>query len=249
MFTVTGSVPDSPSHRRAREVLPPGGGVLDVGCGGGRAALALAPPAGRLVGVDTDEAMLTAFAAAAHARGVAHTTLCGQWPSVAPQAPVVDVAVCHHVAYNVADLAPFAVALTEHARRRVVLELPSRHPLTWMAPLWRQFWNLDRPDGPTADDCVAVLREAGLPVQMEGWLDDGAETRAPLTDEQRARVTRVRLCLPPQREPEVAEALRAVGPRGPRRTVTVWWDVDGSRASRAGRPVPGPREGPASAAD
>ncbi|MDP9241458.1 MAG: SAM-dependent methyltransferase, partial [Actinomycetota bacterium] len=46
------SMPDTPSRRRALEALPAGGSVLDVGCGGGAASLALAPPAGRLVGVD-----------------------------------------------------------------------------------------------------------------------------------------------------------------------------------------------------
>ena len=55
---------DSVSTVRAREVLPPHRGtVLDVGCGGGRSSLPLAPPAARLVGVDENPAMLASFAA------------------------------------------------------------------------------------------------------------------------------------------------------------------------------------------
>jgi hypothetical protein len=37
-------------------------------------------------------------------------TLCGRWPDIAPQAPTADVVLCHHVLYNVADIAPFAAA-------------------------------------------------------------------------------------------------------------------------------------------
>ena len=60
----------------------------------------------------------------------------GRWPDVAPQTPAADVAVCGHVAYNAPDLDAFVVALTAHARRRVVLELTDRHPLSWMNDLW-----------------------------------------------------------------------------------------------------------------
>ena len=50
MFTVDDEVADSPSHRAARAALPDQGSVLDVGCGGGRAAMALVPPASMVVG-------------------------------------------------------------------------------------------------------------------------------------------------------------------------------------------------------
>jgi hypothetical protein len=53
---------DSVSARVAREVLPVRGGVvLDVGCGGGRSSAVLVPPADTLLGVDTNETMLTAY--------------------------------------------------------------------------------------------------------------------------------------------------------------------------------------------
>ena len=56
--------------------------------------------------------------------------------------------------YGVADLAAFVLALDAHAHRRVILELTQRHPLAAMAPLWRYFWDLERPEGPTAADAV-----------------------------------------------------------------------------------------------
>ncbi len=218
MFTVTGDEPDSPSRRRALEALPDGGSVLDVGSGGGRASLALVPPAGRLVAVDSREEMLRA-----DARGVLHEEHLGRWPDVEAGVPVADVVVCHHVVYDVAPLTAFAQALDRHAIRRVVLELPARHPLAGLAPYWKSFWDLDRPDGPSSDDCVAVLHEAGLDAHADVWDDDWSARRV-LTPEEHARFTRIRLCLPESREPEVAAALAAAPDAGPRRTATVWWD-------------------------
>lgn len=222
-----GPTPDSPSHTRAREGVPAGGSVLDVGCGGGRAALAVAPPAATVIGVDQQPSMLAAFAAAADARGLRHREVPGSWPDVASTAPRADVVVCHHVAYNVADLAAFAVRLDSHARRRIVLELPDRHPLAAMRPFWRAFWNLERPDDPTAGDAVAVLREAGLPAVLEEWDEPAASRATALPREQQVELLRIRLCLPPERDTDVADAFERATPVGPRRMATLWWDVAG----------------------
>ena len=225
MFTVDGAVPDTLSHQRSREALPDAGTVLDVGCGGGRAAMALVPPAARVVGVDEQQKMLERFAAAAAERAVAAVTVLGVWPAEADRTPLADVVVCHHVAYNVADLAPFVLALLAHARRRVVMELPTTHPLTHMSPLWREFWGLERPSGPTADDCLAVVREAGIDATMETWVDDAFSARAKLTPTQQAHFMRIRLCLPADREPDVAGFLAQVDEPAARRTATIWWEV------------------------
>jgi SAM-dependent methyltransferase len=225
MFAVEGEVPDSPSHARAREALPEGGSVLDVGCGGGRASMALLPRAGRVTGVDSGERMLERYAAAAASRGVEHAEILGTWPEAAPQAPEADLVVCHHVVYNVPDLPAFLRALSAHARRRVVLELPVTHPLTHMNPLWERFWGLARPARPTADDCLAVAREAGIDATLDVWDDEPFEQRTTLSPEQRAHYLRVRLCLPADREPEVVAAVAEAGPPAPRRTATLWWDV------------------------
>lgn len=115
---------DVPSRLRAVEALPEGGSVLDIGCGGGRAAFGLVPPAASVVGVDQQQAMLDVFAREAAARGVQCTTVLGDWPAVSAPTPACDVVVCHHVFYNVQDLAPFVTELSAHAHRRVVVELP-----------------------------------------------------------------------------------------------------------------------------
>ena len=218
---------DVPSRRRGLERLDEGGTVLDVGCGGGRAALALCPPAGMLTGVDHQQGMLDAFVDAAHSRGLAHGEILGDWPDVADRAPTADVVVCHHVVYNVAALPAFLSALDAHARRRVVLELPQTHPLSGMTPLWRHFWGLERPHGPTATGALAVVRELGLAAQLEEW-EDAYENRpdAWLPTEQQVEFMRIRLCLTQDRDAELARVMAALPPV-PRRLATLWWDVAG----------------------
>jgi SAM-dependent methyltransferase len=225
LFQVDGSeIADSPSHQLAREVLVDGDSVLDIGCGGGRASFALAPPAAKVYGVDHQQTMLDSFAAAAEARGLAHHAVLGDWPEVAHDALIACVAVAHHVAYNVADLAAFGLAANDHARKRVVFELSTRHPLAHLAPLWRYFWGLERPDGPTVEDALDVLREAGLPVRSTTWQE--GERRPDLSWEKRIEFTRIRLCLPAERDEEIAAVLADLGPPAPRELAALWWDVN-----------------------
>jgi SAM-dependent methyltransferase len=225
-----GGRPATPSNLEAARHLPEGGTVLDVGAGGGAASLPLAGTAGRLVAVDESPDMVAAFLAAAEAAGVPAEGVEGRWPEVAARVGPADVAVCNHVLYNVADLAPFATALTTHARRRVVAELTERHPLAGLGPLWRRFHDLDRPAGPTAGDAEAALASLGLAVHRQDWeqrdrfgFDDFDELVA---------FTRRRLCLPAGRDPEVAEALLEEGTHQvdgvwvsgqPRRLATLSW--------------------------
>jgi SAM-dependent methyltransferase len=228
LFPPDPTPPDTPSRRCAREALPAGGSVLDVGCGAGAAAFALVPPAARLVGVDQSPAMLAAFAATAAERGVEAVTVEGRWPDVADRAPDADVVVCHHVAYNVPDLAAFALALSAHARRRAVVELSATHPWSRMAGLWRHFHGQDRPDGPSADLAAAVLRQAGLDPNVERF----AQPPRDMPFDVLVAFTRRRLCLPYDKEPEVADLLRAGNRDEPRETVTLWWDVSARLGSR-----------------
>jgi SAM-dependent methyltransferase len=226
LFTPSpGPIPDTPSHARARGVLAHEGSVLDVGCGGGRAALALAPPAATLIGVDHQQGMLEVFAAEAAARGLAHAEILGDWPMVADRTPVADVVVCHHVAYDIAALPAFVSALDAHAGRRVVLELPQRHPLAGMDLLWRHFWGLERPQSPTAADALAVIRELGVDARMEEWEQPSqALPDHGLGPAAQAELMRIRLCLTPDRDAEIAQVL-ASSPPSPRSLATIWWDV------------------------
>lgn len=208
-----------PSRLRALEALPDAGSVIDVGVGGGASSLGLVPPAGRIVGVDESETMLASFAESARAAGVAHDTVAGRWPDVAGDVGLADVVVCHHVFYNVADLEPFVLALTDHARRRVVVELTHLHPQSPLNPLWKALHGIDRPTRPTADDAMGVLSALGLEVEREEvevaprWREVTAEVVA---------FARRRLCLGADRDPEIADLLEEHGGR-PQRVVALWW--------------------------
>lgn len=211
--------PDTPSRVRAREALPEGGSVLDVGCGGGAAGLALVPPAGRVTGFDQSRELLDLFVARATELGLDHEAVQGSWPEDAAKVGPADVVVTNHVAYNVPDLGAFALALTSHARNRVVMELSGRHPRYGLNDVWRRFWDTDRPEGPTADDAIQLLTDAGLQVSVERT----ARPNRSISSEARVAMVRKYLCLPVEREPEVAAVL-ADRQETVVDFVTLWWD-------------------------
>jgi 2-polyprenyl-3-methyl-5-hydroxy-6-metoxy-1,4-benzoquinol methylase len=223
LFLVPDVIEPSPSHDRARELLREGGSVLDVGCGAGVAAFALTPPALLVIGVDQQPQMLDEFRANAERRGVACETYEGSWPKVAEATPSADVVTAHHVVYNVGTIVPFLRSLDDHARARVILEMPDHHPLSPMSAAWRHFWQLERPEGPTSSDLVEVLDEIGVQAHRQTW--SGALRAAPDL-ERAAHFLRIRLCLPQGREDEVREFLVAHPVRPERALSTIWWDMD-----------------------
>jgi hypothetical protein len=175
--------------------------------------------------------MLDAFAERAGRLGVPFEAIHGRWPDVADETPVADVVVCHHVAYNAPDLDLFALRLADHARRRVVMELTPSHPTANLNPLWQRFHGLEQPTEPTATDAEAVLREAGLEPHRQDTVVDAGGGFA--RREDLVAWVRRRLCLPPERQPEVDAALQEAGEveeRGglfgfpARPVVTLWWD-------------------------
>jgi SAM-dependent methyltransferase len=222
----------SATTRISLEGLGTGGDVLDVGVGGGATSLPIAAFATRITGVDESAEMLAQFLGSAREAGVEAGTVEGRWPDASPDAPTAEVVVCGHVLYNVGELGPFVRALDAHARRRVVVEITSAHPLVWMADLWRRFHGLERPAGPSAGLAVAAIDELGIEVRRED------EARVPRSggferrDDAIAYIRR-RLCLSSDRDAELAEALGerlverdglwAAGPLE-HPIVTLWWD-------------------------
>jgi SAM-dependent methyltransferase len=204
--------------------------VLDVGAGAGAASLPLASRITALTAVDTDCEMLARLASRAREAGLEARLLPGRWPDVADQAAPADLVTCHNVLYNVPDLVPFIEALTGHSRRRVVVELTATHPLISLNPLWLLFHGLERPEGPTADDVLAILDALGLRAGHTMWNRPAQADYA--TGSELVETTRRRLCLPPERASDVEAALREAGHLGQprdlgtsgRSVVTIWWE-------------------------
>ncbi len=216
-----GQFPLSRAGELAKEALGDGGTVLDVGCGGGAAAFALVPPATALIGTDRQANMTAAFATTAAERGVPCQTVTGSWPEIAGSVPTADVVVSNNVLYNVPDLLSFAKAAHAHARRRVVFEITADHPQRNRAPMWKHFWGIDRPLGPTALLAAEVFSDAGFDVQVEDSIatERDAKRAAPVA----AAFWTRQLCLPADREPEVAE-FADITPF-PTERVVIWWDT------------------------
>ncbi|WP_409462056.1 class I SAM-dependent methyltransferase [Amycolatopsis sp. GA6-003] len=197
--------PIGATHRLAAEALRGPGTVLDIGAAAGAASLPLVGRANvtAVTAVDTDDELLAAFAE--RAAGVEHRLLSGRWPDLADEAGVADVVVCGNVVYNVPDLAPFAAA----ARRRVVVETAARHPLTELNPLWQRFHGIERPNGPTAEDCLAALAEVGIEPEVVEWQRPPEPEYAEFST--MVDVVRRRLCLPAGAAAEVEHALLELG--------------------------------------
>ena len=222
--------PPALPFERAWEALEKPGSVLDVGAGAGAACLPLVARATEVSAVDSDQELLNILVDNANRLGKPRCDL-RALAGHRRRGRAGDVVTCHHVLYNVPDLGPFVAALTNHARRRVVVEMTARHPLTSLNPLWKRFHGLARPEVPTADDVLAVLEALGLAPRHETWCRPGGSDHEPFED--LVEVTRRRLCLGPDRSGEVASALRELGAEGERSAgpgsagvdiVTIWWD-------------------------
>jgi len=207
---------------RVAEILKEGGSVVDVGCGGGGATIPALSAGVVAVGVDESDAMVQEYATAAAARGALVHTVRGTYPDVAAQIPLCDVVVAANVVYNVPVIDAFLRALAAQTTRRVVIELTERHPLTSLGPLWLHFHGQARPDGPTYEQFLAVLDELGFGYQIElGQREPTIRTADP---EAYAEWTRRRLCLGPERQPEVDRLLTEMGPPPLINVATIWWD-------------------------
>lgn len=214
-----------PTVMRVLEAMPKDGSLLDIGAGAGASSLPLRESLGEIVAVDESRGMLAELETRADKLGVPVTLVEGRWPDIAPEVPMCDVVVSAHVVYNVPDLVDFLRACNEHARRRVVLELTGRHPMSWMTPLWEHFHGIGRPSRPIAEDVVALVAALGYEVRVE-------EREAPLERftslEELASSACRRICLDPQRADEVGRTAMELGmwpvPRD--RWVTVWWNKD-----------------------
>ena len=221
VFQIPKNIESTISHEIALAALGSDGSVLDIGCGGGIAAFALVPPASFVIGVDHQQEMLDMFCENAFERNVDYKTFLGFWPDVANNVPVADVVTAHHVLYNVAKVEDFLNQLDLHAKKRVVIEIPTSHPLTNMNDLWMHFWGLERPIGPTHLDLISIIEELGFEPNFKVWQ---GELRSTVDFDQAAEYMRIRLCLPKSQLSAVKNFMANQEGSATRELATIWWD-------------------------
>ncbi len=126
---------DDPTLNALQALAEPGESWLDVGAGGGRFALGVAPHVGRLIAVEPSEGMRAVFEEVRAESGIENVELIAErWPMAG--APEVDVVMFTHVGYDIAAIGPFLDGVEASARRLCVAVLLERSPGSAFAELW-----------------------------------------------------------------------------------------------------------------
>ncbi|MFH1329414.1 MAG: class I SAM-dependent methyltransferase [Actinomycetota bacterium] len=224
--------PPNPTTRTVLDLLPMGGSLLDVGAGTGRASLPIAAQGYPLTAVERSPEMAAALRSEAEASAVRVRVIEGSWPAVAAEAGCHDVVLSAHVVYDVPDLAPFLLALSQAARVAVVVEAGDRHPWAGLTPYYRALHGLDRPAGPTADLLAEVVVEVlGAHPEVERWIGPAGMRFADL--QELTEFYRRRLLVPAERVAEMADRLAPdiveqdgwLSLGGEQTVVTLWWQI------------------------
>jgi SAM-dependent methyltransferase len=221
----------SPTSETVERLAGPGGSVLDIGAGAGRASLPLARNGHPVTAIEKAPEMAAALRE--ESAGLdGYVVVEDEWPT-AVDLGSFDVVMAAHVVYDVQLIEPFLRAMTAHARRGVVLELTEAHPWTPLGPYYRALHGIDRPDGPTVDDLADVIRDViGTEPNIDRWERAGG-TWFESWDEI-VELYRRRLVVPLDRIDEVRPLIepdvgihdgRMVIGEPVRRLVTVWWPI------------------------
>lgn len=150
------------------EIARPDDTWLDIGAGGGRFALPLAPVVGEVVAIEPSAAMRAALGDAIAARGVGNIRILElRWPP-GPGAgvPVADVALAANVLYDQEDARAFIEAIEAHARRSCAVILRERAPSTPDETIWQDLYGEPAAPLPAADDFIGLLSGSGRPHEV-----------------------------------------------------------------------------------
>lgn len=218
----------SPTVMKIRELLkhatqPESRSVMDVGCGAGGISLAILDEVTSITAVDISGEMLESYRRSYHEAGKSQVTLKlvqGSWLTVAQASGSAGVVVCANVLYNVPNPCEFITRLNDAALIGVVIELHDNHPHSVANPAWKHFWNIDRPDKPTAGQLVEIIKSLGINPETSSFYRDSGDTFT--VDDDLVESIRQRICLDASRDPEIREFLTE-NPVRQLKSQLIWW--------------------------
>jgi len=159
-------LPGDPFLRRTRAEVRRATTVLDVGCGPGRYALALAPRVRQVVALDWSGSMVAIVARRARQAGLANVvTVAGRFEEA--EVPLADVSICSYVLPLVDDARGFLAKLDATTRQRCLVAMGAASADLVIDPLWRHFHGQARRPGPTWLDALDVLAEVGIRAEAD----------------------------------------------------------------------------------
>lgn len=237
MWRSMADLPPDPFLLRTRTLVDRDTTVLDVGAGGGRYALRLAPDVRSVTCVEPAEGMRAILEELIAERGVANVrSLPGDWETVAVEPE--DVVICSHVIYSVGDIAGFVRKLHLHARRTVVMAVRIDQFDSHVRDLWAELHGEPRAPEPTFVDLHPILHALGIAPNVEVTTFSASTNRRFETREAAERSV-ADLVVAGDRLDAVA---RYVGDRmretpdgwewtsPPVRSAILWWDATDPRA-------------------
>lgn len=198
----TAGGPD-PLAELIRPVLTPETTVLDVGAGAGRHVVRIAPLVRKVTAVEPSPAMREQLGQVVREAALTNVEIvAGGWPGV--DVPPADVVLCSHVAYFVADIAPFIERLRAVNRGRAFVV--HRHVQREQAilDLFEKVWHEPRCFEPTFTDLFGVATQLGLWANVAKIPFGGAPTYGSLDD----AIEMVRADLLNPRDPRATEIIR-----------------------------------------
>jgi len=222
---VAGSATTDPFLARVRREVDRRTTVLDVGCGPGRFALALARRAREVIALDWSPAMTAIVAAGARREKLANLRcVAARWEDA--EVSPVDISICSYVLPIARDPEGFLAKIDATTGRRAFVYMNAAPADLVLDPLWRHFHGRPRRPGPTYLDAVDVLADLGIAATVE-------IVEVPV----RGRYTSVAHAARAYRDtllvPDTPEARREL-----RRVLTSWLVADGDRLRPPLRSLP-----------
>ena len=157
---------DDPLVNRLLEEVSSRHTVLDVGAGGGRLALPLALKCRQLVAVEPSASMAEVLRQQAADCSISNVSVVEEkWEDA--EVELVDVVLCAHVLYVVADVEPFVRKMEAHAGERVLVVLYQAPPQSSVYPLWQRIHGEPRISLPSLPEFKEVLAQLNVDARID----------------------------------------------------------------------------------